>query len=123
MFFINRKFYKELKIKMKSFLIVLSLIMTTQALADVKGLVCVDNDNYYIFYLIDVDREKISYTNQSQEAWSSTKLVKSSLTIFFIDEISVSKISPTYPKSEDFFDACSVIPERRSYDPDAARSL
>tara|TARA_B100001013_G_C24578043_1_gene429391 strand:- start:106 stop:456 length:351 start_codon:yes stop_codon:yes gene_type:complete len=55
--------------------------MTTQALADVKGLVCVDNDNYYIFYLIDVDREKISYTNQSQEAWSSTKLVKSSLTI------------------------------------------
>ena len=32
-----------------------------------------------MFYLIDVDREKVKYTNQLRENWSSTKLIESSL--------------------------------------------
>ena len=57
-----------------------TLIFAVNALADVKGLICSDKDSFNVFYLIDVEREKVSYTNQLTEDWSSTKLIESSLT-------------------------------------------
>lgn len=61
-------------------MVLLWLLFTTNLLADVAGLICSDKEGFNLFYLIDVEREKISYTNQLKEDWSSTKLIKSSLT-------------------------------------------
>ena len=65
---------------MKKLLALLWLLFTTNLLADVAGLICSDKKGFNLFYLIDVEREKVSYTNQLKEDWSSTKLIKSSLT-------------------------------------------
>ena len=65
---------------MKKLLVLLWLLFTTNLFADVAGLICSDKEGFNLFYLIDVEREKISYTNQLKEDWSSTKLIKSSLT-------------------------------------------
>ena len=57
----------------------LSLFLTGNVFADVTGLICSGKQNLSLFYLIDVDREKVKYTNQLRENWSSTKLIESSL--------------------------------------------
>ena len=65
---------------MKKIIFICSLLLVTDILADVKGLICSDKKGFNLFYLIDVDREKISYTSQLKEDWSSTKLIQSTLT-------------------------------------------
>ena len=65
---------------MKKILFICSLLLVTDTFADVKGLICSDKKGFNLFYLIDVDREKISYTSQLKEDWSSTKLIQSTLT-------------------------------------------
>ena len=64
---------------MKLILFLLSLFLTGNVFADVTGLICSGKQNLSLFYLIDVDREKVSYTNQLRKNWSSTKLIESSL--------------------------------------------
>jgi len=64
---------------MKLIFFLLSLFLTGNVFADVTGLICSGKQNLSLFYLIDVDREKVKYTNQLRENWSSTKLVESSL--------------------------------------------
>ena len=64
---------------MKLILFLLSLFLTGNVFADVTGLICSGKQNLNLFYLIDADREKVSYTNQLRKNWSSTKLVESSL--------------------------------------------
>ena len=64
---------------MKLILFLLSLFLTGNVFADVTGLICSSKQNLSLFYLIDVDREKVSYTNQLRKNWSSTKLIESSL--------------------------------------------
>ena len=64
---------------MKLIFFLLSLFLTGNVFADVTGLICSGKQNLSLFYLIDVDREKVSYTNQLRKNWSSTKLVESSL--------------------------------------------
>ena len=64
---------------MKLIFFLLSLFLTGNVFADVTGLICSGKQNLSLFYLIDVDREKVKYTNQLRENWSSTKLIESSL--------------------------------------------
>jgi len=64
---------------MKLIFFLLGLFLATNVFADVTGLICSGKQNFNLFYLIDVDREKVSYTNQSRKGWSSTKLIESSL--------------------------------------------
>ena len=64
---------------MKLIFFLLSLFLTGYVFADVTGLICSGKQNLSLFYLIDVDREKVKYTNQLRENWSSTKLIESSL--------------------------------------------
>ena len=64
---------------MKLILFLLSLFLTGNVFADVTGLICSGKQNLSLFYLIDVDREKVSYTNQLRKNCSSTKLIESSL--------------------------------------------
>ena len=64
---------------MKLIFFLLSLFLTGNVFADVTGLICSGKQNLSLFYLIDVDREKVSYTNQLRKNWSSTKLIESSL--------------------------------------------
>lgn len=65
---------------MKKIIFICSLLLVTDIVADVKGLICTDKKGFNLFYLIDVDREKISYTSQLKEDWYSTKLIQSTLT-------------------------------------------
>ncbi|MEC7865951.1 MAG: hypothetical protein VYD02_03515 [Pseudomonadota bacterium] len=64
---------------MKLIFFLLNLFLTGNVFADVTGLICSGKQNLSLFYLIDVDREKVKYTNQLRENWSSTKLIESSL--------------------------------------------
>ena len=64
---------------MKLIFFLLNLFLTGNVFADVTGLICSGKQNLSLFYLIDVDREKVKYTNQLRENWSSTKLIQSSL--------------------------------------------
>ena len=64
---------------MKLIFFLLSLFLTGNVFADVTGLICSGKQNLSLFYLIDVDREKVKYTNQLRENWSSTILIESSL--------------------------------------------
>ena len=64
---------------MKLIPFLLGLFLTGNIFADVTGLICLGKQKLSLFYLIDVDREKVSYTNQLRKNWSSTKLIESSL--------------------------------------------
>lgn len=64
----------------KKIIILFGLVFVNNTYADVRGLVCSDNSGFNLFYLIDVEREKVSYTNQLQQKWSSTKFIESTLT-------------------------------------------